>query len=49
MRDGRTKNDLSAKLSTYINQVCSDPTDNNQHYLKVKVVGMRHQHWVALL
>ena len=38
MRDGQTKNNLSAKLSTYINQVCSDPTatDNDQHDLKYK-------------
>ena len=27
MRDGGSKNNLSAKLATYINQVCSDPND----------------------
>ncbi len=35
MRDGRSKNYLSAKLATYINQVCSDPNDI-QHNPKYK-------------
>jgi hypothetical protein len=33
MRDGRRKFDLSAKLESYMNQVCSDPND---HHLEPK-------------
>ena len=35
MQDGQSKNNLSAKLATYINQVCSDPNDA-QHNPKYK-------------
>jgi hypothetical protein len=36
MRDGRRKFDLSSKLETYMNQVCSDPSNDNHDPLYIK-------------
>ncbi len=44
MRDGRTKRELSSKLETYINEVCSDPNDENYNP-KYLLTGLWTRSW----